>query len=419
MDPRRRALLDTISYAEGTWRGGGSEGYRVMFGGGLADPGRSGGGHPDTVINGGRVSSAAAGRYQFMPDTWKAASQAVGVKPNQFFDPAAQDKAADYLVSRRLGGAQLGDSLTPEIAGKLAPEWASFPTAGGGSYYPNQSVKKLGELDSFYRQRLASLRGGGDNSLAATSGGRSQVAGEDGSGLVRALLGDDAPEPRKPATGKTRFAAVELSPLGAMEQANPSRKAGDGLPELTADNDPFVAAMNPGKTKGTALDSTPKPGDGAFAAMSDDGVTESVTTDAAGRTLGKLTSLAEAAGKFYGTDSRSGPDDGNNACLYMVNKVIRSTGATPPWGNSQYVPDARKALAQGNGILLRGPEPGAIAIMRDNYGNPDQAYPHIGVVGSDGRIISNSSSRGKFDWSGTSEDYGRYYGREPEFWKLK
>ena len=33
--PERRALLDTIRYAEGTWRGGRPEGYRVIYGGSL------------------------------------------------------------------------------------------------------------------------------------------------------------------------------------------------------------------------------------------------------------------------------------------------------------------------------------------------------------------------------------------------
>ena len=33
--PERRALLNTIRYAEGTWARGENLGYRIMFGGGL------------------------------------------------------------------------------------------------------------------------------------------------------------------------------------------------------------------------------------------------------------------------------------------------------------------------------------------------------------------------------------------------
>jgi hypothetical protein len=35
--PERRALLNTIRYAEGTWIGGSQEGYRMLFGGGRFD----------------------------------------------------------------------------------------------------------------------------------------------------------------------------------------------------------------------------------------------------------------------------------------------------------------------------------------------------------------------------------------------
>ena len=57
---------------------------------------------------------------------------------------------------------------------------------------------------------------------------------------------------------------------------------------------------------------------------------------------------------------------------------------------------------------MSDPQPGAIAIMQDN-GNPP--YPHIGLVQADGSIISNSSSRAKFDWVGSPEEYERKYGK--------
>lgn len=126
--------------------------------------------------------------------------------------------------------------------------------------------------------------------------------------------------------------------------------------------------------------------------------------------------LAAGAEKARGMNTRGGPDAGNNACLYAVNKVLRQQGITPPWGNSNYVPEARAALARGGGTLLSGPEPGAIAIMRDNGSPP---YPHIGIVQNDGAIISNSSSRGSFSWVASPSSYASYYGRTPEYWRLK
>ena len=150
--PERRALLNTIRFAEGTWKGGLDLGYRVMFGGGLmASLDR----HPDRVIYSSRYASAAAGAYQFMPFTWKMVQRSIGV---QGFGPEAQDQGAIYLIHRRKA-LPLADSgaMTPQLAALLAPEWASFPTLRGVSYY-GQPVKRFDRLRSFYNVSLAQLR---------------------------------------------------------------------------------------------------------------------------------------------------------------------------------------------------------------------------------------------------------------------
>ncbi|MEB3350715.1 MAG: hypothetical protein VKM01_00150, partial [Cyanobacteriota bacterium] len=68
--PERQALLDTIRYAEGTWKNGSIEGYRVLYGGGLfASLER----HPEITVR-RRYTSAAAGAYQFLPSTWREAA---------------------------------------------------------------------------------------------------------------------------------------------------------------------------------------------------------------------------------------------------------------------------------------------------------------------------------------------------------
>ena len=55
--PERRALLNTIRYAEGTWSNGEDKGYQVLYGGGLfKDLSR----HPEKVVA-SRYTSAAAG----------------------------------------------------------------------------------------------------------------------------------------------------------------------------------------------------------------------------------------------------------------------------------------------------------------------------------------------------------------------
>lgn len=150
--PARRALLNTIRYSEGTWAGGQDIGYRILFGGSLM---RSMERHPNLVIRTARYASAAAGAYQFMPFTWSMASRLLGL---QTFSPEEQDQAALLLIQRR-GALHLADGgrFTRSLAARLAPEWASFPTLGGGSYY-GQPVRRFADLKRFYEDNLAQLQ---------------------------------------------------------------------------------------------------------------------------------------------------------------------------------------------------------------------------------------------------------------------
>jgi len=150
--PERRALLNTIRYAEGTWKEGADIGYRVMFGGSLM---KTLDRHPDRVNYTSGYASAAAGAYQFMPATWRLAVRALDLVG---FGPHAQDQAALYLIQKR-GAMGLADGgvLTPQLAAKLAPEWASFPTLRGYSYY-GQPVVKYDRLKRFYDANLQKLR---------------------------------------------------------------------------------------------------------------------------------------------------------------------------------------------------------------------------------------------------------------------
>jgi lysozyme len=150
--PERRALLNTIRYAEGTWANGEDVGYRIMFGGRLMPTLDR---HPDRVMYSSRYASAAAGAYQFMPFTWNMVTKKLGLTG---FGPDSQDQGALYLIQRR-GALHLADrgELTAELAARLAPEWASFPTLAGSSYY-GQPVKRFDDLRRFYEDNLTRLR---------------------------------------------------------------------------------------------------------------------------------------------------------------------------------------------------------------------------------------------------------------------
>lgn len=151
LTPERRALLNTIRYAEGTWKGGKDKGYRIMYGGGqFQDLSR----HPERVVV-KRYASAAAGAYQFLPKTWKGVAQELMLNS---FEPKHQDQAALHLAERRGALDEIDrQGLTKEAMAKLAPEWASFPTKAGRSAY-GQPVKSHQELASFYSSNLRELR---------------------------------------------------------------------------------------------------------------------------------------------------------------------------------------------------------------------------------------------------------------------
>ena len=127
LTPERRALLNTIRYAEGTWKDGEDKGYQIMYGGGqFQDLSR----HPERVIV-KRYTSAAAGAYQFLPKTWKGVAQELRLSS---FEPRHQDQAALHLAERRGALDEIDrQGLTKDAMAKLAPEWASFPTKAGHS----------------------------------------------------------------------------------------------------------------------------------------------------------------------------------------------------------------------------------------------------------------------------------------------
>ncbi len=143
--PEGQRLLKTIRFAEGT---AGPKGYQTMFGGGtFSDLSR----HPDRVIRSGGYASAAAGAYQFLPGTWQSQASRLGLKG---FGPEEQDIAALSLARNRLmdiGGLETvrKEGLSKRVAAALSPEWASFPTESGRSYY-GQPVKSLSALQQYY-----------------------------------------------------------------------------------------------------------------------------------------------------------------------------------------------------------------------------------------------------------------------------
>ena len=163
-----RRWLKAISFAEGTWANNKPK-YDILFGGGtFGDLSR----HPDRVIHTPNYSSAAAGAYQFMPGTWKSVQSKLKLPD---FSPLSQDLGALELVRMR-GVNPDTDPINRETLSKLSPEWASFPTLEGVSYYgqPNKPAESI--IAFAYGGELPPQ----NTSAAVESGGETQV-GQSGS----------------------------------------------------------------------------------------------------------------------------------------------------------------------------------------------------------------------------------------------
>jgi muramidase (phage lysozyme) len=141
LPPQTRALLRTIRFAEGTAH---QDGYRTMFTGRkFNDLSR----HPRQINRGNGFASDAAGAYQFLSTTWDSVMGGA-------MAPARQDLAAVKLIRNRGVDPRLPKGFTIQVADRLSPEWASFPTASTGTSYYGQGGKSYQELKSYYDRVL-------------------------------------------------------------------------------------------------------------------------------------------------------------------------------------------------------------------------------------------------------------------------
>lgn len=128
VEENRRQFLDFIAVSEGTY-GKGDDGYNVTFGGDTFDNGLAF--HPNIqrafVQTDGQIKySGAAGRYQFINQTWNGLAKQLGLTD---FSKESQDKAALELIRQKgaLADVDAGDWKT--AVSKLGGEWASFPSS--------------------------------------------------------------------------------------------------------------------------------------------------------------------------------------------------------------------------------------------------------------------------------------------------
>lgn len=122
------AFLDMLAYAEGTTLFGGEDGYNVLVGGKTFDSYTD---HPRIYVPLSRykITSSAAGRYQFLAKTWDALKAKLGLTD---FGPLSQDKAAIQLIRERKALLDIRSGDIRAAIGKCRNIWASLPGAGYG-----------------------------------------------------------------------------------------------------------------------------------------------------------------------------------------------------------------------------------------------------------------------------------------------
>ncbi len=140
-----RALLDTIARAEGT--GPGKAGYHTLYGGRKF---RSFKRHPNKKITKWGLTSTAAGRYQFLKETYDGLRHK-GQFPRGRFSPIYQDRAALKLVKSKgvtKKDLEKGKTNFRTVANKIAPVWASIPRNGSSVY--GQGARNVNDLEKQY-----------------------------------------------------------------------------------------------------------------------------------------------------------------------------------------------------------------------------------------------------------------------------
>lgn len=123
--------------------------------------------------------------------------------------------------------------------------------------------------------------------------------------------------------------------------------------------------------------------------------------------------IVAAANSLYDMCTTDGPDGGNNACAWSLNRVLQKAGIPALGENPNYVPSLVEALQNGRGVLVdRANAKAGDIVVADGEA-------HIGVGLNDGctTVLSNSSSRARFRWE-SDTDFDGYYGGASKIYRL-
>ncbi|MEM9088682.1 MAG: hypothetical protein AAGC93_08050 [Cyanobacteria bacterium P01_F01_bin.53] len=126
-------------------------------------------------------------------------------------------------------------------------------------------------------------------------------------------------------------------------------------------------------------------------------------------------SIYQSMGNMGGFDTSMGPDGGNLACAWAVNRVLADAGVQPLGANTNYVPSVEADLQNGRGTQVAQSEAQAGDIVIEG------SQAHIGICLDDGctQVRSNSSSRARFAWDSGFNFNGFYGGGSSRVYRIK
>ncbi|MEN8446355.1 MAG: hypothetical protein ABG776_15245, partial [Cyanobacteria bacterium J06555_13] len=126
-------------------------------------------------------------------------------------------------------------------------------------------------------------------------------------------------------------------------------------------------------------------------------------------------SIYQSMGSMGGFDTSMGPDGGNLACAWAVNRVLADAGVQPLGSNTNYVPSVEADLQNGRGTQVSPSEAQAGDIVIEG------SQAHIGLCLNEGctQVRSNSSSRARFVWDSDVNFNGFYGGGNSRVYRIK
>lgn len=123
--------------------------------------------------------------------------------------------------------------------------------------------------------------------------------------------------------------------------------------------------------------------------------------------------IANAATTLKGMSTADGPDGGNNACAWSINRVLQQAGIAPLGENPNYVPSLVDAIKSDRGQLIKKSD----AQAGDLVIAYEEAHIGIGLDHLCTTVLSNSSSRARFSWE-SDTDFDNYYGGASTIYRL-